>query len=169
MRRNGETERVPPEGMRRLNLISGVFWLVVSIVAATESYRLRIGSFQKPGSGFLPFVAASVLGVLSLLIFLQSLLARDEREREDHWPNPQGWPKAAIVLMALLGYSFSVEKLGFLVTTFFLILFLLKTVGLQAWPKAILFSLLGSFFSYLLFCTGLKVPLPSGFLALAGF
>jgi putative tricarboxylic transport membrane protein len=155
--------------MRRLDLISGVLCFIISILAAIESYRLDLGSFQKPGSGFLPFVAGSVLGLLSLLIFLQSLLAREERGGEDHWPNPKGWPKAAIVFMALLGYALSVEKLGFLVTTFFLILFLLKTIDPQPWLKAILFSFSGSFFSYLLFCTWLRVPLPSGFFALLGY
>jgi putative tricarboxylic transport membrane protein len=155
--------------MRRLDLISGIVWFILSILAVTESYRLRLGSLEKPGSGFLPFVAASVLGLLSLLILLQSLPVREELRKGDHWPNPKGWPKAAIVLIALLGYTLSVEKLGFIITTFILILFLLKTIEPQPWLKAILFSFSGSFLSYLLFCTWLKVPLPSGFFTLAGY
>jgi putative tricarboxylic transport membrane protein len=155
--------------MRRLDLISGIVWFILSILAVTESYRLRLGSLEKPGSGFLPFVAASVLGLLSLLILLQSLPVREELRKGDHWPNSKGWPKAAVVLIALLGYTLSVEKLGFIITTFILILFLLKTIEPQPWLKAILFSFSGSFLSYLLFCTWLKVPLPSGFFTLAGY
>lgn len=155
--------------MRRLDLISGIFWFALSIFAAIESYRLHLGSWQKPGSGFFPFVAASVLGLLSLLIFLQSSLVREEMRKEDNWPNPKGWPKAAIVLIALLGYALSVEKLGFIITTFILILLLLKTIEPQSWLRAIIFSFSGSFLSYLLFCTWLKVPLPSGIFTLMGY
>jgi hypothetical protein len=70
MNRNKKKERVSFEGMRRLDLISGISCFVISILGATESYRLPLGSFQKPGSGFLSLVASSVLGFLSVLIFL---------------------------------------------------------------------------------------------------
>ncbi len=153
----------------RLDLASGAFWLLFSIVAVLESYRLHLGSWQKPGSGFLPFVAACFLGVLSLILFLQSLAAWKKTTQKEGWLPSKGWTKAAFVLLLLLGYALGLERLGFLMTTFLFLFLLLKSIEPQTWGKTILFSLLVSFLSYVLFQTWLKAQLPAGLLPPLGF
>lgn len=149
----------------RLDLVSGIFWLLFSIVAILESCRLHLGSWQKPGSGFLPFVAASFLGILSLILSLQALVARKKTVQGEAWPPSRGWPKAAFVLLVLLGYALGLEKLGFIVTTFLFLFLLLKSIEPQRWGRTLIFSLLVSFLSYVLFQTWLKAQLPAGFLS----
>jgi putative tricarboxylic transport membrane protein len=150
--------------MRVLDLISGSAWLFLSLFAIRESYRLGIGSFQKPGSGFMPCLAACALAVFSAILCVQTLLAR-KRDREV-WPNSHGWTKVALLLVLLVGYALSLEFVGFLLGTFCLLLLLLKLVDPQSWAKSIGFSFLASLFSYLLFDVWLKVPLPPGFFSL---
>jgi len=153
----------------KLDLIGGIFWLLLSIVAIMESYRLNLGSWQKPGSGFLPFLAACFLGIFSIIVILGARLSRKKVEEREVWPNREGWPKAAFVFIILLAYTLGLEKVGFMVTTFLLVLLLLKTIEPQSWMKSLLFSFSVVFISYIIFHTWLKVPLPSGLLSLPGF
>lgn len=102
----------------KLDLVSGIFWLLFSIVAVLESYRLHLGSWHKPGAGFLPFVAACFLGLLSLILSLQALVAWRKTAQDEGWPPSKGWTKAAFVLLVLLGYALGLERLGFMITTF---------------------------------------------------
>lgn len=151
--------------MRVLDLISGLAWLLLSLFAMLESYRLDIGSFQKPGSGFMPCLAACALGFFSAIICVQALSVR-KRDEEEVWPNRRGWTNVALLLMLLTGYALSLELLGFLLGTFCLLLLLLKIIVPQSWVKSIGFSFLASLLSYLLFDAWLKVPLPPGLLSL---
>jgi putative tricarboxylic transport membrane protein len=151
--------------MRVLDLISGLAWLFLSLFAMLESYRLDIGSFQKPGSGFMPGLAACALGFFSAIICIQALLLR-KRDEEEVWPNRRGWTNVALLLMLLTGYALSLELVGFLLGTFCLLVLLLKIIVPQSWAKSIVFSLLASLFSYLLFDAWLKVPLPPGLLSI---
>lgn len=149
--------------MRRLDLIGAGFWLFISAIAGLESYRLGLGSFHRPGSGFLPLLAASVLGSLSLFLFLKTLL-KGKNTEEEGWENPKGWPKMVFVFAALLVYALVLEKIGFLVITFLLLLGMVKVFEPQSWRKAVVFSFLGSFFCYLLFQKWLQAQLPPGIL-----
>ncbi len=149
--------------MRQMDLGSGAFLLFLSIFAMVESFKLGFGTMHRPGSGFLPFLAASVLGSLSLYIFLKAVRKRVKTEGEV-WENPKGWPKMTLVLAVLLGFAFTMEKIGFLVAAFLLLLLLVKAIQPQSWPKALVFSFLGSVLCYLLFQTWLKAQLPSGIL-----
>ncbi|MGA2465922.1 MAG: tripartite tricarboxylate transporter TctB family protein [Thermodesulfobacteriota bacterium] len=153
----------------RLDLISGFFWFSFSILAALGSYQLNLGSWQKPGSGFLPFGAACLLGIFSFIIFLQALWTEKRIAKGEAWPEPKGWPKAVLVLCTLLGYALCLERVGFIIATFLLLCLLLKTIEPQTWPKTIIFSFFGSLLSYLIFQTFLKAQLPAGLLAGLGF
>jgi putative tricarboxylic transport membrane protein len=153
----------------RLDLVGGIFWLVISIIAMMESYRLNLGSWQKPGSGFLPFLAASFLAIFSIIVILGTLGSRKRVEQREVWPNREGWSKAAFIFIILLAYTLGLEKAGFAVSTFLLMLLLLKTIEPQSWMKSLLFSFTVVFISYIIFHTWLKVPLPSGLMSLLGF
>jgi hypothetical protein len=64
--------------------------------------------------------------------------------------------------MTLLVYALILEKIGFLISTFFLILFLMRLVDPLPWVTSLLGSGLASILSYLLFETWLKAQLPKG-------
>ena len=148
--------------MRRMDIISGVFWVCLSVLAVIESSKLGLGSWQRPGSGFLPFGAASILGLLSIVNLVSALRSGKEIEGEG-WANSKGWPRMVFVLVVLLVYTLVLEKIGFMIGTFALMLLLVKGIEPQSWPRAILFSFLVCIISYLLFQVCLKSQLPVGF------
>ncbi len=147
-----------------LDLGSSCFWALFSVLVAWESSHLRLGSLHKPGAGFLPFLAACTLAGLSLIVVIQSLLKREEEEPAPGIEKVR-WSKALLILLFLLGYAFSLERLGFVITTFLLLFLLLKLIEPQSWPRTILISLFGSVLSYLFFQSWLQVQLPQGLLS----
>ncbi len=147
--------------------MSGAFWLIFSILVAGESYRLGLGNFRGPGSGFLPFVASLVLGVLSLCLMVQAINRKgEEREVHEAWSQRGNWEKIVYTLAALLLYLFLLEKLGFLFCTFLLVVFLLRIIETQRWPVVIVTAFLATLFCYILFQVWLKIQLPSGILGI---
>lgn len=52
--------------LRKENWLSG-FWIVCGLAICTAAYRLSLGSLNDPGPGMFPFIAGSVLCVLSMV------------------------------------------------------------------------------------------------------
>ena len=151
--------------MKKSELVSSSFWLIFSSLVTMESYRLGLGNFRSPGPGFLPFAASLVLGVLSLLLMLQTISIKgEEKETQEAWSQRGNWEKIVYTLAALLLYLFLLEKLGFLFCTFLLVVFLLRVVETQRWPVVIATAFLATIFCYILFQVWLKIRLPSGIL-----
>ena len=146
--------------MRKLNIISGAFWLFFSLAAALECLQYRLGNLEKPGSGFIPFVAAFILGGLALVLLLQALFSRERGEKAEF--HAARGLKPGLIVLGLFGYAWLLDKLGFIILTFLFLLFLLKVIGAQAWRKSLVFSLLVVLFSYFLFHEWLKSELPPG-------
>jgi putative tricarboxylic transport membrane protein len=127
------------------------------------SLRLSLGSFHHPGPGFLSFYAGLILGGLALVVHLQSQKAPSaKREPEPIWSNKRrGW-KMVLTVVALLVYAVGMNYLGFLISTFIFLAFLLKVIEPQRWSVALLGSLAASGAFYLVFEMGLQSQLPKG-------
>ena len=88
----------------------------------------------------------------------------DRASNEQFFPHPESWKKVALALTALLAYWLVLEHLGFLITTYLLLLFLLRVIEPQKWLLAVATALIATTFSYALFNLWLKVQMPNGIL-----
>jgi putative tricarboxylic transport membrane protein len=142
---------------------SSLVWLGIAIYICAGSLSLSLGSFHNPGPGFLSFYAGLILGGLALVVHLQSRKApAAKREPEPIWSNrPRGW-KMVLAVVALLVYAVGMNYLGFLISTFIFLAFLLKVIEPQRWSVALLGSLAASGAFYLVFEMGLQSQLPKG-------
>ena len=129
---------------------SSLVWLGIAIYICVGSLRLSLGTFHNPGPGFLSFYAGLILGGLALVVHLQSRKAPSaKREAEPIWRNRQrGW-KMVLTVLALLVYAVGMNYLGFLISTFIFLAFLLKVIEPQRWSVALLGSLAASGVFYL--------------------
>lgn len=153
--------------MKNSDLASSSFWLIFSILAGGESYRLGLGNFRGPGPGFLPFVASLVLGGLSSLLLLQTIYRKEEEKELTKALSDWGsWGKVVYTLAALLLYVFLLEKLGFLLCTFLLVAFLLLVIEGQRPSVVMATAFFATVFSYILFQVWLNIQLPSGVLGI---
>jgi putative tricarboxylic transport membrane protein len=142
---------------------SSLVWLGIAIYICAGSLSLSLGSFHNPGPGFLSFYAGLILGGLALVVHLQSRKAPSaKREPEPIWRNRQrGW-KMVLTVLALLVYALGMNYLGFLISTFIFLAFLLRVIEPQRWSVALLGSLAASGVFYLVFEMGLQSQLPKG-------
>jgi len=140
-----------------------LFWLAVGLVSIYGSTRLGLGAMREPGSGFLPFIAGSFIGLMALGIFLSSILRKRETQaklsafwKEVHWHRP------AIISLLTFGFVLVLEWLGFILAGFLLLLSLFKGVEKFSWKKAMIIPTLTLGLTYLLFNVFLKASLPKG-------
>lgn len=137
----------------------GLLFVLFSLYIGVESVRLGLGSYQQPGPGFISFCASVILGVLSLaLVFLAFFGRTIERET---WHN-RG--QIAMVFLAILGFTLLLEWLGFILTAFLLIWFLLKVVERRGWGYSVGVALVVAGASYVVFDLWLSAQLPAGIL-----
>ncbi len=146
--------------MKRTYIIANLIWLLLSVAICMESYRLHIGGFRQPGPGFLLLFTGVLLGMLALISLIQWL-----REREQE--GPKIWAgvnflKLGLLVGVLFLYSIFLPKIGFLLGTFLLLLFLFRVVKPYRWRKVFFASLLTIVVTYFFFAIILESPLPKG-------
>ena len=143
--------------------MSSLIWLIFAISICIESGRLSFGSFHNPGPGFLPLLVGLILGIFSLIVFLQATLSGKPQESLPPWYPKERWRKLIWVLIALFSYAVCLETLGFLISTFLLLVFLFR-YGMEPkrWVVAIGASAMASFSSYAVFELWLRTQLPRG-------
>jgi hypothetical protein len=150
--------------MAKADRISGIFWLLFSILVSTESYRLGLGSLRKPGPGFFFFWTGMFLGLLSLIVILRSSGTRKPPEDQGAFSGKVNLAKIILVLVGLFLYALLMETLGFLIVSFFLFLFLLGIVEKKKWFLTLWVSLVVTVLTYVIFEIGLQSQLPKGIL-----
>ena len=148
--------------MKRTYVIANIFWLVLSTAVCVESWRLKVGGLHNPGPGFLPFYTAILLGFLALISLVQTLKG-PEGSASEIWGGIH-YGKLAILLGALFLYVLLLDRLGFLLGTFLLLLVLFRIVEPYGWKTVLLSSLLTIGGTYLFFVILLESRLPRGFL-----
>ncbi|MGA2465117.1 MAG: tripartite tricarboxylate transporter TctB family protein [Thermodesulfobacteriota bacterium] len=148
--------------MKRTYVVVNIFWLVLSTAVCVESWSLKVGGLHNPGPGFLPFYTAILLGLLALISLLQTL-KESEGPASEIWGGIQ-FGKLAILLGTLFLYVFLLDRLGFLLGTFLLLLVLFRIVEPYSWKIVLFSSLLATAATYFFFVILLESRLPRGFL-----
>lgn len=143
---------------------SSIFFLIVSAMVFIGSIQLGLGTTRQPGPGFMTFGASGLLGILSLIRFLKTLVKK-RQSGEVLFRNTLWW-RVVLSGMAILAYALVMPTLGYLITTFLLMLFLYFMIHEQRWYWVIISSLLSSLGSYYLFSKLLNCQFPNGLFGL---
>jgi putative tricarboxylic transport membrane protein len=147
--------------MRNHDRWSGVFWVLLAIFFCIKSSEAGIGTFRSPGSGFLPFWAGVIFGLLGLILVGRTLFGRDPAVKGEG-SNETRWPKVGLVLLSLFLYAWLLEKVGFLIMTFALLTLLFGMVGKSKFWVRVVNALITTLVTYVIFYVCLNVPLPRG-------
>jgi putative tricarboxylic transport membrane protein len=146
-----------------------IFWFIIGVFVAIYAYQLGLGRLYKPGPGFIFFLAGLLLTILSIIdiagIFIGKYIPGKDEKEESVWLGFR-WQKVLLVLGALSAYAYFFNMLGFLLSTFLLMVFLFKAVKPTRWWIAIVSSLVTTLLSYVIFKVWLMVPFPPGILSL---
>src|SRR4030067_350660 len=143
--------------------ISSIFLLFVSGVLIISSAQASLGSFREPGSGLVPFLAAFLFGIFSLLnLILSGRNKGGVKEEPIFLFHEMNWKNLIMTLGALLAFPLLLNLLGFNLTVFGFMLFLAKAIEPRRWVMAILFALSTTIVCYLLFVYWLKFVVEKG-------
>jgi hypothetical protein len=141
----------------RSDLVAGVAIVLVALLVGWENRAYPIGSLAEPGPGYMPLLIAGALGVFGLLIAL--------RAGASPLFNTIDWSEGrrGIVMLVACGVAlFALERIGYRLTMFALLVFMLGVVERKRPVPTLLVAVGFALLSYFLFATLLKVQLPRG-------
>jgi putative tricarboxylic transport membrane protein len=142
------------------DLWTGLFLMIFSGAVIHEAFDLEVGTPTNPGSGFMIFGTAAVLGVLALLQFLKSLLSREQTAGQE--PEKIHLWRIIGVIGANILYIVILEPVGYLLCTFLLMCFLFQVYEKGKWGSTIGGAAATSLLSYVIFSRLLQLNLPKG-------
>jgi putative tricarboxylic transport membrane protein len=138
--------------------VAAIVLLVFGLLALEEARKLRFGSIARPGPGFFPVVLGAAFSLVCLALAVNAFRAPEAGGA----PSARlGWPKIAATMAALCVYALVLERVGFVLATFALLLFFFKALEGQRWLVALAGSLATSVVTYLVFKVWLQVQLPA--------
>ncbi len=144
---------------RKAHLWVYLFLMVLSAAVISEALELEVGTPNNPGSGFMIFGAALVLGLLALHRFIQLLRSHTPGSKSSERIH---WVRILSVILANLLYICLFQAVGYLVCTFLFLGLLFQSLERGRWIQRLAGAALTSFFSYLLFARLLQLSLPKG-------
>lgn len=142
-----------------LDTWSGLLWFALGLLVCYGASRLGVGNVTDPGSGFIFLWSGALLAALSLLLVTDSLRAAAGEAQGIRETN---WVKVFLVLASLALYALFLEKLGFVLTTFLLLSFLLRLSEETTWPRVLGVASAAALGSFALFELWLQIRLPKG-------
>jgi putative tricarboxylic transport membrane protein len=145
---------------RNADLWTGLFLMIFSGAVISEAIQLEIGTPQSPGSGFMIFGAAGVLGLLALRQFVKSFRVQESEAKQTS--KAIRWKRIVSVILANILYIFLLQPVGYLLCTFLLLCFLFQVHEKGRWVSAVGGAALTSLLSYLVFSRMLQLHLPRG-------
>jgi putative tricarboxylic transport membrane protein len=151
--------------MKRYHFIILVVWIALSLFVAVVSYTYGLGGLHNPGPGLMPFLLGLLLFFISLYSLMRSILQKasvDESAQVAKSPIPL--LKLGFVMGSLFAYGLLLETLGYMVTTFLVLILLFNAAGFRRWGLLLVFSVLIVSVTYFGF-TLLGVRFPKGFLS----
>lgn len=155
--------------MRRYDLISTGFLMLLAIYVAASGVRLGFGEWREPGPGFLPVLFGGLLGGLAAIWFAMALVKRwgDDGAARRFITERDGLTKVLLTLAALAAFAYLLERVGFVLVTFAFMVFLLRAIEPQPWRRTLVLSVATTLLCYVVFQVWLQVQFPEGPMSLA--
>jgi putative tricarboxylic transport membrane protein len=153
--------------MKQVGTKEGMIWIMIGGGICFLSWRIRLGSFNEPGAGFVAFASGVSLVVIGMIMtFSKTFLKRSSDGSRGAERPFFKLPKFPLVytMGVLVGYGLVLNLLGYLITTFLLMLALFYDRGTNRFFPSVSASLLTVVSTYLIFETWLRVQFPRGIL-----
>jgi putative tricarboxylic transport membrane protein len=137
--------------------VAGVFFLLSAWICV-EALQVPLGSFRMPGAGFFPLFLGLTLGVLSIMLLVQSLAGPAPGSRR-LWPEQ---PAVFYLVGSLVAAVWLFERAGFLIAMALFLGVAMRALGTRSWATVVVGAVIGTVASYIVFSRALRIALPSG-------
>lgn len=122
----------------RLNnseLWGGLIGLALGGFVIWSGLKLKLGTINDPGSGYVLFYTGILMCVFAGSIIV-SAVTEGGPTLASRWENAR-WSKPLLVIFCLIAFSFALEPLGFLLSSIPLMLLLLRLIDPVRWTLAV--------------------------------
>ena len=139
-----------------------VLFIVLGGAVMAQSARLSLGNLHNPGPGFVPFFLGMAMVLLSVLSYLEiSPIAAGEKMNDGREKKP-----ILLIFGGLILYLALMDLLGFYVSTFLLLMYLMRTCGEKQYWRSLWISGVTVVVVYLVFFKLFIIPFPEGLLGI---
>jgi putative tricarboxylic transport membrane protein len=151
--------------MKSPDVIAGLIGIGIALIAAGFSVKYGLGKFEKPGPGFLPFIICLFL-IFSNLLLITRDLSKKDKSRVKKFKLGSKWPNVIYLSIVFIIYTILWDVLGFILNTYFLMVFSLNFIGKDPLKKSVILSAIMTIVFYVVFRKYLGCDLPDGLLGL---
>ncbi|MBP1723967.1 MAG: tripartite tricarboxylate transporter TctB family protein [Deltaproteobacteria bacterium] len=139
-----------------------VLFIVLGGAVMTQSTRLSLGNLHNPGPGFMPFLLGIAMVLLSGRSYLEiSPIAAGEKMNDGQEKKP-----ILLIFGGLILYLALMDLLGFYVSTFLLLIYLMRTCGEKQYWRSLWISGITVIVVYVVFYKLFIIPFPEGLLGI---
>jgi len=154
--------------MKRDEIVGGIVIFLFGMVTALFSLGMPIGTFRMGGTGLFPLCLGILLMILSGLfiskIFFQG--KKDQVKKEGSFESSESPTQLILFLGAMVLATLFFNRLGYPLTSFLLMVALLRILGIKRWGLSILISVVTAVGCYFVFVQWLSIPMPKGWIGI---
>lgn len=141
-------------------LWGGLIGLALGGFVIWQGLKLKLGTINDPGSGYVLFYTGILICVFAISIII-SAITEGGPTLASRWENAR-WGKPLLVIACLAVFSLALEPLGFLLSSIPLVLLLLRLIDPVRWTLAIPIAVLAPMGMWWVLKRLLLIQLPSG-------
>ena len=147
----------------RLNnseLWGGLIGLGLGLFVIWSGLKLKLGTINDPGSGYVLFYTGLLMCVFAATIIIAAV-TEGGPTFGSRWKDAR-WTKPLLVIACLTAFAFALDTVGFLLSAIPLMLLLLRAIDPVRWSLAIPIALLAPLGVWWVLKRLLLIQLPSG-------
>lgn len=151
-------------GTRRRGLITAFCWILLGVTISIWSSTFPFGSLEEQGPAIFPLGSGLALVLLGSILLVQETKQTDRKAAQASplMPSGSAGMRVGFSLAGMLLAAILFDILGFMLTVFCLMLFLMRVNQPSTWKVDLFYSLVFTIGSFLLFRVILKTVLPKG-------
>ena len=154
--------------MNRNEIVVGIVIFIFGGITVLLSLKMPIGTFRTSGTGMFPLFLGILLMILSgafiLKIFFQG--SEEQVKKEASIESSESPIQLILFLGTMALATLFFNQLGYPLTSFLLLVALLRILGIKRWGLNILISVVTAVGSYFLFVQWLNIPMPKGWIGI---
>ncbi len=154
--------------MKRDEVVPGIAIFLFGAITTLLSLKMPLGTFRMAGTGMFPLCLGILLMILSGIFILKIFFeGKEEQTKKEASVESSESPIQLILFLGTMALAtLFFNQLGYPLTSFLLMVALLRILGIKRWGQNILISVVTAAGSYFLFVKWLDIPMPKGWIGL---
>jgi len=154
--------------LKKDEIVVGIVILLFGAITTLLSLRMSIGTFRMAGTGMFPLCLGILLMILSGAFTLRIVFQgkKEQIKKETSIESSESPRQLILFLGAMVLATLFFNPLGYPLTSFLLMVALLRVLGIKKWTLSLPLSFVTATVCYFLFVQWLQIPLPKGWMGL---